>query len=127
VLVPAGLAAALSGMWMAAFAELPAHDNTALMWIRLLFGSVMVAGLVLGLTAIRRRDVRTHQRWMARAYAVGQGAGTQALVLGPMVLFVDQPGGTLKAIGMAFAWVLNLAVAEWLVRRSQSRQSRRRV
>jgi uncharacterized membrane protein len=127
VLVPAGLAAALSGMWMAAFAELPAHDNTALMWIRLLFGSVMLAGLVLGLTAIRRRDVRTHQRWMARAYAVGQGAGTQALVLGPMVLVVDQPGGTLKASGMAFAWVLNLAVAEWLVRRSQSRQSRRRV
>ena len=127
VLVPAGLAAALSGMWMAAFAELPAHDNTALMWIRLLFGSVMLAGLVLGLTAIRRRDVRTHQRWMARAYAVGQGAGTQALVLGPMVLVVDQPGGTLKASGMAFAWVLNLAVAEWLVRRSQSRQSSRRV
>lgn len=122
VLVPAGLAAALSGMWMAAFAELPAYDNTALMWIRLLFGSVMVAGLVLGLAAIRRRDVRTHQRWMARAYAVGQGAGTQALVLGPMVLLVDQPGGTTKASGMAFAWVLNLVVAEWLVRRSQSRR-----
>ncbi len=127
VLVPAGLAAALSGMWMAAFAELPVHDNTALMWIRLLFGSVMVAGLVLGLAAIRRRDVRSHQRWMARAYAVGQGAGTQAVVLGPMVLLVDQPGGTLKASGMAFAWVLNLVVAEWLVRRSQTRQSRRRV
>ncbi|WP_374458006.1 DUF2306 domain-containing protein [Nocardioides sp.] len=122
VLVPAGLAAALSGMWMAAFAELPVHDNTALMWFRLLFGSIMVAGLVLGLVAIRRRDVRTHQRWMARAYAVAQGAGTQAVVLGPMVLFVDQPGGTLKASGMAFAWVLNLAVAEWLVRRSQSRR-----
>jgi uncharacterized membrane protein len=124
VLVPAGLAAALSGMWMAAFADLPVYDNAALMWFRLLFGSIMVAGLVLGLVAIRRRDVRTHQRWMARAYAVGQGAGTQALVLGPMVLVVDQPGGTLKASGMAFAWVLNLVVAEWLVRRSQARRSR---
>ena len=124
VLVPAGLAAALSGMWMAAFADVPVYDNTALMWIRLLFGSVMVAGLVLGVAAIRRRDVHTHQRWMARAYAVGQGAGTQALVLGPMVLVVDHPGGTLKASGMAFAWVLNLVVAEWLVRRSQSRRSR---
>jgi uncharacterized membrane protein len=124
VLVPAGLAAALSGMWMAAFADLPVYDNTALMWFRLLFGSIMVAGLVLGLVAIRRRDVRTHQRWMARAYAVGQGAGTQALVLGPMALLVDQPGGTLKATGMAFAWVLNLVVAEWLVRRSQTRQGR---
>jgi uncharacterized membrane protein len=127
VLVPAGLAAALSGLWMAVFYDLPAHDNTALMWIRLFFGTLMVAGLVLGLAAILRRDVRTHQRWMARAYAVAQGAGTQALVLGPMVLFVDQPGGTLKASGMAAAWVINVAVAEWLVRRSERRQSRRRV
>ena len=127
VLVPAGLAAALSGLWMSVFYDLPAHDNTALMWIRLLFGSVMTAGLVLGVLAILRRDVRTHQRWMARAYAVAQGAGTQALILGPMVLFVDQPGGNLKATGMAAAWVINLAVAEWLVRRSQAAQSRRRV
>ena len=127
VLVPAGLAAALSGIWMAVLYDLPAHDNTALMWIRLVFGTVMAAGLVLGLAAIRRRDVPAHQRWMARAYAVAQGAGTQALVLGPMVLFVDQPGGDLKAAGMGFAWVLNLLVAEWLVRRSQARQSSRRV
>lgn len=134
ILVPAGLAAALSGMWMAAFADLPVYDNTALMWLRLVFGSVMVAGLVLGLRAILRRDIRTHQRWMARSYAVAQGAGTQALILGPMVLFVDQPGGTLKATGMAAAWIINLTVAEWLVRRSRPRatqartaQSRRRV
>jgi uncharacterized membrane protein len=129
ILVPAGLAAALSGMWMAAFADLPVYDNTALMWMRLFVGSIMVAGLVLGVRAVLGRDIRTHQRWMARSYAVAQGAGTQALILGPMTLFVDQPGGTLKATGMAAAWVINLAVAEWLVRRSQSRtaQSRRRV
>lgn len=124
VLVPAGLAAALSGLWMAVFYDLPAHDNTALMWIRLVFGSLMVAGLVLGLAAIRRRDIRTHQRWMARAYAVAQGAGTQAVILGPTVLVVDQPSGSLKATGMAAAWVINLAVAEWLVSRSHSRSSR---
>lgn len=119
VLVPAGLAGALSGMWMAAFADLPAYDNVALMWLRLLFGSVMVTGLVLGLVAIRRGDVRTHRRWMARAYAVGQGAGTQAVVLGPIVFLAGQPGGNLKAAGMGAAWVINLAVAEWLVRRPE--------
>ena len=135
VLVPAGLAAALSGLWMSVSYDLPAHDNTALMWIRLVFGSLMVTGLVLGILAILRRDVRTHQRWMARAYAVAQGAGTQALILGPMVLLsngqgVDQPAGNFKATGMAAAWMINLAVAEWLVRRSQaprSAQSSRRV
>ena len=134
VLVPAGIAAGLSGMWMAVSSDLPVYDNSALVWLRLVFGSLMVGGLVLGLLAILRRDIRTHQRWMARSYAVAQGAGTQALILGPMVLFLDgqgtdQPGGALKATGMAAAWVINLAVAEWLVRRSQSRpgQSRRRV
>ena len=127
VLVPAGLAGALSGMWMAVFSDLPVYDNTALLWLRLLFGSIMVAGLVLGLLAVLRRDIRTHQRWMARAYAVAQGAGTQALILGPMVLFSGQPSGALKATGMGTAWVINLAVAEWLVRKSQAGQSRRRV
>ena len=116
ILVAAGIAGGLSGLWMAVFSDLPAHDNTTLMWLRLLFGSLMVVGLVLGLLAIRRRDIPTHQRWMARSYAVAQGAGTQALVLGPMVLFVDQPGGNLKAAGMGFAWVINLVVAEWFVR-----------
>lgn len=127
VLVPAGVAGGLSGMWMAAFSDVPVHDNAALMWLRLLFGSVMVAGLVLALVAIRRRDVRTHQRWMARAYAVGQGAGTQALFLGPYVALVGQPSGNPKAVVMGAAWVVNLALAEWLVRRSERRQSSRRV
>ena len=129
VLVPAGIAGALSGLWMATMSDLPVYDNTALMWLRVVFGSLMVVGLVLGLVAIRRHDVTSHQRWMARAYAVALGAGTQAVVLGPMVFLVEQPGGNLKAVGMGFAWVLNLAVAEWLVRRSQARpgQSRRRV
>lgn len=127
VLVPAGLAAAVSGLWMTVFYPLLEHDNAVLMVLRLFFGGLMVVGLVLGLVAIRRRDVRTHQRWMARAYAVAQGAGTQALVLGPIALVVDHPGGNVKAIGMGFAWVLNLVVAEWLVRRSQAAQSSRRV
>ena len=125
VLVPAGIAGALSGMWMAAFADLPVYDNTALMWLRLLFGSVMVTGLVLGVVAIVRRDVRTHQRWMVRSYAVAQGAGTQALFLGPVVIVAGQPGGAFKAAVMGAAWVVNLLVAEWLVRRTQAQSSRR--
>lgn len=119
VLVPAGIAGGLAGIWMAVLSDLPVYDNTALMWLRLVFGTVMVGGLVLGLVAIRRRDVRTHQRWMARSYAVAQGAGTQALLLGPYVLVAGQPAGNLKAVVMGAAWVVNLVVAEWLVRRSQ--------
>ena len=35
--------------------------------------------IVLASVAIRRRDVAKHQDWMRRAYAIGIGAGTQAL------------------------------------------------
>lgn len=122
VLVPAGIAGGLSGLWMAVWSDVPAYDNAALMVLRVVFGSLMVVALALGLRAVLRRDIRTHQRWMARAYAVALGAGTQALVLGPMVVVSGPPGGTLKAAGMGFAWVVNLVVAEWLVRRSQSRR-----
>lgn len=119
ILVSAGIAAGLSGMWMAVLSDLPAHDNTALVWLRLGFGSLMVTGLVLGVRAVLRRDIRTHQRWMARSYAVAQGAGTQALVLGPLTLVAGVPSGNLKAVGMGLAWVINFAVAEWLLRRGR--------
>ena len=56
------------------------------MWIRLVFGSAMVAFLVLGVVAIRRRDVVTHSAWVTRGYAIGQGAGTQALFFAPWTL-----------------------------------------
>ena len=126
MLVRAGLAAAVSGLVMARSGGLPRtrHDaDVAPAGLRHADGG----GAGAGPRRDPARNVRPHQRWTARSYAVAQGAGTQALVLGPMVLFVDQPGGGLKAAGMGFAWVLNLAVAEWLVRRSQARQSSRRV
>src|SRR4029079_2454161 len=97
VRAPPVLAGGGRGLGRGVSGRLPAYDNVTLMWLRLFFGTLMAVGLVVRLAAIRARDVRTHQRWMARSYAVAQGAGTQALVLGPMVLFVDQPGGGLKA------------------------------
>ena len=63
-----------------------------------------------------RRDVVTHGAWMTRGYALGQGAGTQALILGPF-LVIGMTSVTARALLMGLAWVLNLAVAEWVVRR----------
>ena len=62
-----------------------------------MFGSAMVAFLVLGVVAIRRRDVVTHSAWVTRGYAIGQGAGTQALIFAPWTLVIgvterDRPG-----------------------------------
>ena len=120
VLVPAGLVAALSGMWMAVFYTLPATDGPVLLVLRLIFGSIMVVSLLLGLRAILRRDIKHHSAWMMRAYAIGLGAGTQVLLLAPWEIAFGKPDQAVRAVLMGLAWVLNLAVAGFAIRRSRT-------
>lgn len=117
ILVPAGLLVGLSGLWMAVFYDLPEGDGDVLLVLRLIFGSGMVVSIVLGLLAIRRRDFVSHGAWMARGYAIGVAAGTQALVSIPWLLLVGPAGELTRAVLMGSAWVINLAVAEYFIRR----------
>ena len=128
ILIPAGLAAALSGLWMTQFFP-PAggsgplvadFDGPALYWIRLMVGSAMAAFLCLGFAAIRRRDVPAHRGWMMRAYALGLGAGTQAFTHIPWFLFPAIRGEAARTLCMGAGWAINLVVAEWFIRRMQS-------
>lgn len=121
VLVPVGLVAAFSGMWMAqTYAIVPA-DTLLLHIFRLAAGGGMAASLVLGFAAIRRWDVETHQAWMRRAYALGQGAGTQAVTQLPIILLFGPLQGIPLALAMGGAWLFNLAVAEWLILRRRAK------
>ncbi|EOD64922.1 DUF2306 domain-containing protein [Amycolatopsis vancoresmycina] len=117
LLVPCGLVAALSGLWMTLGYELPPGDGDLLMVFRLLFGTAMAGSIVLATVAIRRRDVRRHRVWMTRGYAIGLGAGTQVLTHVPWALLVGVPGEVTRAMLMAAGWVINLVVAEWALRR----------
>ncbi|MEU7849048.1 DUF2306 domain-containing protein [Micromonospora parva] len=118
VLVPCGLTVAFSGMWMAVGYDLPAHDNDVLAGMRLVFGSVMAGAILLGLAAVLRRDIDRHRRWMVRGYAIGLGAGTQAFTHAPYLIAVgEQPDGNLRAGLVVAGWLINLAVAEWYLRR----------
>jgi hypothetical protein len=117
LIVPCGLVAALSGMWMAVVFPLPAHDGDLLMVLRLVFGSVMAAALVLGFVAVRRRDFAAHRAWMVRGYAIGQGAGTQAVILGFWAAAAGDPDAQTRALLLGAGWVLNLVVAELIIRR----------
>lgn len=121
VIVAAGLAAALSGLWMSVFYALPAHDNDLLLAFRLLAGTGMAASLVLAVVAVRRRDIAAHRAWMLRGYALGLGAGTQVLTILPWALLVGPPAGTVRAVLMGLGWVVNLAVAEAVVRAPRRR------
>ena len=102
------------------YAIIPA-DTTLLHVFRLLTGAGMALSLVLAYIAIRRRDVTHHQAWMMRAYAIGQGAGTQALTQAPILVIFGRPDDLSIALLMGAAWGINLAVAEWLIRRKPRR------
>ena len=118
VLVLAGLLVAISALWLALF--FPRTEGGDLLYVfRLLAGSGLAASLVLGVAAIGRRDVARHRAWMTRAYALALGAGTHVFTLGfgkPIVGDGDLSIALLQSAG----WAINLAVAEWVIRRSIS-------
>jgi hypothetical protein len=77
----------------------------------------MVVSIVMGFATIRRRDVRRHRAWMLRGYAIGLGAGTQTLTLAAGEVIAGPPSELSRALLMGAAWVINLAVAEWAIRK----------
>ncbi|MBB4919073.1 DUF2306 domain-containing protein [Streptosporangium saharense] len=117
VLVVCGLVTALSGLWMTVFYPHPAGDGDLLAAFRLVFGTAMAVSLVLGFVAIRRRDFRRHRAWMVRAYAIGVAAGTQAFTQLPWILLVGPLEETPRALLVGAGWIINLTVAEWIIRR----------
>ncbi|MBG6057282.1 putative membrane protein [Cryobacterium sp. MP_M5] len=121
ILIPAGLLAALSGMWMVIFYPHPPGDGVLLSVLRLVFGSAMAASVGLGIRGILRRDFLRHGAWMTRAYAIGVGAGTQALLLIPESIFFGPTAELPRAVAMGAAWVINLAIAEYVIRRHARR------
>ena len=123
VLIPVGFVAALGAAWLAAFFSGP-PDQLPLAMVRLVFASAMLVFLALGTAAVIRRAFVMHGDWMARAYAIGVGNGTQSLV----VILWTVPLGEVDAWGetwlVATGTLITVFVAELLIRR---RAARRRV
>lgn len=123
VLAVAGLLVAGSALWMTLTLTPKPGTGGLLFALRLLFGSAMVAALVLGVRAARGRDIPAHRAWMIRAYAIGLAAGTQTFTEGVATALVgtgELSGDFAKGAG----WLLNLAVAEWLIRKPAARGRR---
>jgi uncharacterized membrane protein len=127
ILIVCGLATALSGLWMTLFYPRPADVGDLLTGMRLVFGSVMVLSIGLGFAAIRRRDIVQHRTWLTRGYAIGMGAGTQVLTHMPYFIMIGQPDKLTHALLMGAGWIINLAVAEWVIQSNRSRGRRERV
>jgi uncharacterized membrane protein len=113
VLVVLGLAVAFSALWMAVF--YPGAGALAQVF-RLASGSGMAAAIVLGFTAIRHGDVGRHRAWMTRAYALALGAGTQVFTQGVGKALLGT-GELTNALMLGAGWAVNLAVAEYAIRR----------
>ena len=126
VLVVAGLGVATSALWLTLFFPSQPGSATLLFLLRLAFAPAMVGSIVLGAAAIRRRDIMAHRAWMMRAYAIAMGAGTQAFTEGVGgALFGHSPLALDASRGAA--WAINLAVAEWAIRRPSATHGRRPV
>jgi len=124
LLVVLGLAVAFSALWLTLFYPPAEGRSGVLLYVfRLLAGSAMALSIVLGFAAIRRRDVVRHRAWMTRAYALGLGAGTQVITLG----FGEPVFGTGElstALLLGAGWGINVAVAEWVIRKGTARPVR---
>jgi len=127
-LVPAGALVALSGLWMNFFYPRPAGDGESLVLVRLIFGLAMLASIVLAVLAIRRRDFTSHGAWMTRGYAIALGAGTQVFTMLPWVVVFGPIGAAdelPRTVLMTAGWVINLAVAEYVIRQRPGHRSNR--
>jgi hypothetical protein len=121
VFVIAGLFLGLSSfrlLW-----EFPDASTWLLAAARLAAGLALILTLLLGVAAILRRDVPAHRAWMIRAYAIGMGAATIALIMFPIFIITGAPiVGFASDTLFILSWVINIGIGEWVIRRSRPLQ-----
>jgi len=125
IVLPCGLLTALSGVWLTLYLPRSAIDGDVLAAIRVVVGLAMATSLVLGFAAIRRRDFARHRAWMIRGYAIGMGAGTQFFTQAAWLIAVGPLTTSGKTGTLAAGWLINILVAERIIRRRPARPTPR--
>lgn len=117
IIAIAGCISAASGLWLTHSLVFPEElQGHPLYWARIILGSLMIGFIGQAVIAIRSRNIFQHGASMLRAYAIGQGASTQAFMgIGWIIFSGTEPLGPLRDGLMVSAWGLNLLVAEVLV------------
>jgi uncharacterized membrane protein len=111
----------LAGVLPAALTAVPValrsrHPLTrAVLWL-------ITAGLAY--RAARRRDIAAHRAWMIRNYALTLLFLTARALVPILLLATGKDPADLIPIGQVAGWMLNLAVAEALIRRRRTRAAR---
>ncbi len=120
VFVATGLLLALSALRL--LWQFPDSGTWILISARLVSGAALGTALVIAMLAIRRRDIARHKAWMIRAYAIGMGAATVSFLLFPIFLITGEaPKGYVADLVFVGSWVINIAIAEAVIRRPMAR------
>lgn len=123
IVVASGICAALSGLWMTVTYPIPPELQGGLLYgVRVCVGLAMVLSIFRAVSAVMGGDIATHRAWMIRAYALGQGAGMQVVVLLPWMLVIGTPTAFQRDVLMSSAWLINLMVAEMAIQRGAPRK-----
>ena len=117
IFVVAGLFMALSSL------RLLWQFPDATTWIagiaRLGAGAALGLALIAALRFARARNIPRHRAWMIRAYAIGMGPAAVSLMLFPIFVVTGEPPvGVLADLLFVLSWVVNIAIAEWVIRRT---------
>lgn len=115
ILMPAGLVAALTSLWMNQF--FPGFGiglKYAAVWA---LGVTMFVCLFLALLSILKRDIALHRAWMIRAVAMSLAPAVQRVILLPYFIITGDMSVPAIEVVVCTSFVLNLAFAEWVIRR----------
>lgn len=116
VFIVAGVIAGITGLWMTHFYEFSEQlQGNLLYWVRIVVGTAMITGILLGFISAIEKNFREHQAWMMRSYALGQGAGMQVFTGILWFIFAQEATGLTRDILMTSSWIINIAIAEWII------------
>ena len=95
------------------------YDPSQFLLVVLAFAALGVVWIGTSAAAVvraRQRRFADHRAWMMRSYSLTFGAVTVRLLAAPLFFVTQDP---VVAVTLTFwSWVVNLMVAEWLVRRA---------
>jgi Predicted membrane protein (DUF2306) len=119
IFVVAGMLLGLSSLRLVAV--FPDYSTWLLAVTRFIAGLALCASLIAALVAISKRRVEQHRAWMIRAYAIGMGPAAISFIMLPIFLIRGEaPTGYAADLLFVLSWVINLSIAEWIIRRPKS-------
>ncbi|WP_189418870.1 DUF2306 domain-containing protein [Cellvibrio zantedeschiae] len=86
------------------------------------FSLAQIFTLIVALRAILRREIARHRAWMIRAFAIGLAISTMRIFFIPAYLLYGMPSDFTVALGMWIGFLVNIAVAEFILWRERKTQ-----